>query len=324
MIFAWVPGERGLVRHECAIGGIPPGAVWIDLLDPSKEEETTTERTLGLELPTRAEMQEIEASSRLYRENNVAYMTATLLSKTETETPEITQVTFILGRERMVTIRYAEPWSFKTFATRAPKSGVTTADQAFAVLLDTTVERLADLLELVQLEIETLNQRIFKRRGQASETDLRRSLHRIATVGNILGKVRESLIDKTRIITFAKQSPADCLSADCRARLDATGHDIAVLSDHATFNSGKINFLLDAVLGLINIGVNDRMRTLSWVMVAVMWPTLVSGFFAMNVALPFPGTESGRLWPFMLCVLLAFGPLLGGFIWFWRRQRRER
>ena len=322
MIIAWVPGERGLVRQECQADCIPDSAIWIDLLDPTRDEEQYSEKKLGLELPTRAEMQEIEASSRLYRENGVAYMTATLLIKTETETPETTQVTFILGRGRMITIRYAEPWSFKTFAARAPKSGITTAEQAFATILDTTVERLADLLELVQLEIETLNQRIFKRRGVASESDLRKSLHRIATVGNILGKVRESLIDKNRIISFIRQG--DGLGAEARESLRATEHDIVVLSDHATFNSGKINFLLDATLGLINIGVNDRMRTLSWVMVAVMWPTLVSGFFAMNVHLPFPGSNSEALWPFFLCAALAFLPLIGGYGWWWWRARRGR
>jgi magnesium transporter len=321
MIIAWVPAERGLAKHECAADQIPDRAVWIDLVDPTKDEELLTEKRLGLDLPTRAEMQEIEASSRLYREGNAVYMTATLLSKTETDAPEITAVTFIVTREWMVTIRYAEPWSFRTFATRAPKSGITTAEQAFSVLLDTTVERLADLLELVQVELESISQRIFKRKGTNKQVELQRILTRIGTCGGILGKVRESLLDKNRLITFAESAAADWLSPESRSRLKAIQHDIAVLSDHASFNSGKINFLLDATLGMINIGVNEQMKRLSWIMVAVMWPTLVSGFFAMNVLLPFPQQDAH--WPFYLCILLAFGPLVVGAWWYWRGQRHR-
>lgn len=297
--------------------------MWLDVVDPTPDEEHAVEQELKIEVPTRAEMQELEASSRLYRENGAVYMTATMLIKTETMMPETSQVVFILTKKCLVTLRYAEPWSFKTFAQRAPKSGCLTAEMTFLALLDTTVERLADLLELVSLELDNLSRQIFSARAmRAQGPDLSRVILKIGTCGNIASKVRESLLDKGRLLTFAESATAEWC-AEGRSRLRATLHDIQSLSDHASFTNGKISFLLDATLGLINIGLNGQMKTLSWVMVAVMWPTLVSGFFAMNVTLPFPGTDSHRLWPFALCVFLAFGPLLVGGSWYWWKFLRH-
>lgn len=324
MISAWVPGEKGLVKSECNADALPPDALWVDLNEVSREEETLVEARLGVEIPTRAEMQEIEASSRLYRQGNVVYMTATLLIKTETEMPETTPVTFIFCKERMITLRYGEPWSFRTFGQRAPKSGITTAEMALLTLQDITVERLADLLEIVQVELEHLSQKVFRRRGPKDngELDLQRALSKIGACGNILGKVRESLLDKNRMLTFAQQAASDLMTNEGKSKLRAIMHDIQSLSDHASFTSGKLSFLLDATLGMINNSVNQSMRMMSVLMIAVMWPALVSGFFAMNVQLPMP--QTGHLWPFYLCVFLAFGPLIIGGIWYWRHRRKIR
>ena len=115
MITAWLPSEKGLTRVDAGVDNVPAEAVWIDAVDITREEETFLEKRLGIEMPTRAEMQEIEASSRLYREGQAVYMTSTMLIKTETESPETTAVTFILTPKVLVTLRYAEPWSFRVF-----------------------------------------------------------------------------------------------------------------------------------------------------------------------------------------------------------------
>jgi magnesium transporter len=319
MIVAWVPGEKGLVRREVQ-GAIPDAALWLDCIEITPDEEKLVESALHIDMPTRAEMQEIEASSRLYRENGAVYMTAAMLIKTETEQPETVQVTFILSRSCLVTLRYSEPWSFRTYAARAPKSGANTAELAFICLLETTVERLADLLEIVTLELERIQQQVFRRRGGPTDRDLEKVLHKLGTCGNIAGKIRESLVDKNRVLTFAESASTEWCP-EGRSRIRASMHDIQSLSDHASFTAGKISFLLDATLGLINNNVNQQMKRMSAIMIAVMWPALVSGFFAMNVQLPFP--QQTHMWPFFLCVFLAFGPLLGGFGWWWWRQRRR-
>ena len=97
---------------------ITPETVWIDLVNPKREEEIKIERALKLEVPTREEQREIEASSRLYQENGAHFMTATVFYHTETAEPATTPVTFILAGDRLITLRYAEPRAFSLFAAR--------------------------------------------------------------------------------------------------------------------------------------------------------------------------------------------------------------
>ncbi len=283
MINAWIATDKGVVRHDGPIvDRVPDGTVWLDLIDITREEENLVEERLGIDIPTRAEQQEIEASSRLYRQGKVAYMTATHLIKTETENPETSAVTFILCPDRLITLRYAEPWSFRTFGQRAPKSGANTAELVFLSLMEITVERLADLLELVSIELEHISQQIFRRRAADLEVDLQRAIVKIGTCGNISGKVRESLLDKNRVIAFAEQAAQDWMNADIRARLKAAIHDIHSLSDHASFTANKINFLLDATLGLITMDQNRIIKIFSIAAVIFMPPTLIASIYGMN------------------------------------------
>ncbi|MBA2481621.1 MAG: magnesium transporter CorA family protein [Planctomycetes bacterium] len=283
MIIAWIPTDKGLTKFEGPIvDSIPAQAVWLDMIDITREEELLVEKLMGIDIPTRAEMQEIEVSSRLYREGPVSYMTATHLIKTETDNPETSAVTFILCKDRLVTLRYAEPWSFRTFGQRAARSGVSNAEQVFVSLMEITVERLADLLELVSIELEHLSQQIFRRRVGDVELDLQRAIIKIGTCGNIGGKVRESLLDKNRVVTFAEQATQDWMSADGKSRLRAAQHDIHSLSDHATFTASKINFLLDATIGLITMDQNRVIKIFSIGAVIFLPPTLIASIYGMN------------------------------------------
>src|SRR5258708_23393952 len=99
-------------------GGIPDGAVWLDLYGPTYQEDQLVERTLGIDVPTREEMQEIEVTSRLYVGNGARYMTATLMCQSDTDVPRTTAVTFILSGHRLTTVRYDEP---KPFTIVGPK-----------------------------------------------------------------------------------------------------------------------------------------------------------------------------------------------------------
>ena len=117
MLSVYVPHgsilERQTVQGDAAL---PDAAVWIDLVSPAQGEDKLVERFLGIAVPTREEMQEIEVSSRLYVENAARYMTATLMCQSDTDTPRTTPVTFILAGNRLVTVRYDDP---KPFAYRA-------------------------------------------------------------------------------------------------------------------------------------------------------------------------------------------------------------
>ena len=112
--------ELGVVHQTIisdAVRNIPDTAVWIDLLNPSKDEERLVEIQLDIELPTRAEMQEIEASSRLYVDGNALVMTLPILVRSNYTTHETDNVTFILSSGRLITMRYADPTPFSYFTT---------------------------------------------------------------------------------------------------------------------------------------------------------------------------------------------------------------
>ena len=316
MIIAWIATDKGLTKHDGAISDrLPAGTVWLDLIDITHEEELLIEGMLQIDIPTRAEMQEIEASSRLYREGQTLYMTATHLIKTETESPETSPVTFILCRNQLVTLRYAEPWSFRVFIQRAGKSGATTAELVFVALMETTVERLADMLELVTIELEHLSQQIFRRTAQAAaEVDLQKTIFKIGACGNIASKARESLLDKNRVLIFAEGAAPDWMQADSRARLKASMRDIASLSDHASFIAGKVSFQLDATLGLINIEQNRIIKIYSIVAVIFMPPTMIASVYGMNVKIPEYNWEYGYPWALFLMVLSVVFTL-GAFRW---------
>src|SRR3954469_8869368 len=110
MISFYAPGQPGRTvngPNECAL--MTPDAVWIDMFEPTTEEESALEAALGVDIPTREEMQAIELSSRLYEEKGLLFMTATVLTKATTEYPESAAITFILGEEKLITLRYADP-----------------------------------------------------------------------------------------------------------------------------------------------------------------------------------------------------------------------
>src|SRR5215468_11696082 len=113
MLSVNVPCGATLERLNFAPDGkFPDRAVWLDLHGPTPAETKLVERALGIALPTREEMQEIEVTSRLYVENSARYMTATLMCHSDSEMPKTTPVTFILSGHRLVTVRYDIPKPF--------------------------------------------------------------------------------------------------------------------------------------------------------------------------------------------------------------------
>src|ERR1700741_5274482 len=103
MLSVFVPAETSLKKLAGAeTAGLPDHAVWIDLFNPTVEEDHAVERLAGIAVPTREDMQEIEISSRLYIENGARYMTATLMCHSDSDSPKTTAVTFILGEHRLV------------------------------------------------------------------------------------------------------------------------------------------------------------------------------------------------------------------------------
>ena len=262
-------------------------SVWIDLLNPSKEEEHFIEAQLRLQLPTREEMAEIEASSRLYQESGAHFMTATVLHQTDTPDPQPATITFILTENRLVTLRYIEPKAFPLFLARAAK-GDAACDTAMAVLLgllDAVIDREADLIERLQAETEKIAQTIFDIKG-GSATRSRRFdviLKQIGKEGVIASRTRESLLSQGRLLTYLAQVALLRKDVDTvRERIRTEAQDVQSLSDHLTYLNARITFMLEASLGMVSIEQNEIIKVFSVVAVMLMPPTLVASIYGMN------------------------------------------
>ncbi|MBS0367348.1 MAG: magnesium transporter CorA family protein [Proteobacteria bacterium] len=284
MLSVFVPGPTGLTRAADAGDTFPAGAVWFDLLDPSREEELRVERALGVDVPTRDEMREIESSNRLYEESGSLYLTATVVTKLDTPLPENGQVTFILTGERLVTNRYADLLPFKRFVAFAETHPGSCGSAALLLtgLLEAIVNRIADGLEQLGSDAETISARVFTRGTRRRSRDFRAELAQIGRSGELVSKVRESLVSLARLVAYLQQSNNARVTAEAHASLRTVSRDVQALSDHATFLGDKVQFLLDATLGMVSIDQNNILKIFSVVTVLLLPPSVIGAFFGMN------------------------------------------
>lgn len=320
MIYTYSLSSDGLLCSTLDEGAVlPPSTVWLDLVHPTPAEEREAQRQLGIELPTREEMQEIEASSRLYEENNAVVMTVPVLNKATTEHPESTAITFIVLPHILLTLRYADPKPFAVYTRRAMRQPVqaATAEAVLLGLLEAIADRLADILEQAALDLEKVSFQIFAGPDAAKESDadLQDILCQIGRSGDLGTKARESLLGLSRAVIFLNTHATP--SKEGKNRINTLSRDVASISDHASFMAGKVNFLLDATLGLINIEQNRIIKIFSVAAVAFLPPTLVASLYGMNFK-HFPELEWEWGYPFALVLMLLSA--LVPFAYFRRRK----
>jgi len=311
-----------LLRREAAgpetvapeAGWRPPAdALWLDLLKPTREEELIVEAALGVGLPTREEMAEIELSSRLYQANGATYMTASLLARKDGDGRVDAPVTFVLAKALLITIRYEPIKAFELFAERAKGLGVASGTACLFNLLDAVVERLADLLEHTGAAVEEASAAIFARPKGAQFEAL---LTELARAQSLTSMTRNSLVSLSRLFSFASLAHEIADDPDCRAHLRTLQRDGQSLTEHAGFQSNHIQFLLDAALGLINIEQNGIIKFFSVAAVILMPPTLVASIYGMNFHnMPELSFRYGYPMALSLMAISAILPI----VWFKRR-----
>jgi len=282
----FVPGNQGLDRLDPPPADIPERCVWVDLLEPTLTEERAVERLLAIDVPSREEMREIETSSRLYEENGTLYMTATVVTKIDTDRPETAAVTFILSRNRLITNRYVDPLPFRRFVAYAERhpGAATTAPGILAGLLEAIIERTADVLERVGLGLDDLSASVFAVQSKVPTRahNLRGIMERIGRDGDLTSKARESLVTLARQLTFIQQSTAVEIPNELRSRYKSMSRDVLALADHASFLANKSSFMLEATLGLINIEQNNIIKIFSVAAAVFLPPTLIASIYGMN------------------------------------------
>lgn len=281
MIRGWASRDGRLVEVDPASAG---ECVWIDLHKPGAAERESVATQLGITLPTRDDMVEIEPSDRLYTDDGTIYMTLTTLHAADTERAERAVVTLILKDTRLVTIRHADPKPFRVPLSspldpgREPKDGPEIAVR----LLELIIDRTADVLEMIGSRLDRLMDEVFKRDGDRRVSGRHeRILAEIGRNGDLISKVRESLVSIGRLAAFAMQFDV-FKKRKLGEELKSVRRDAVSLTDHASFLSGNIELLLDATLGLISIEQNSIIKIFSVVATVFVPPTLIASIYGMN------------------------------------------
>jgi magnesium transporter len=266
--------------------------VWFDLVSPSHGENLSVEQRLAISMPTRDEMEEIELSARLYQEDGAEFMTMTALTNLDGDDPVKTPVTFILKGTTLVTLRYAQPKPFDAFTARVQRpngiGATSTAGESVMIgLIEALIDRMADTLERLANEIDAISREVFRNKAANATKktrDLQGLIEQIGRKGDFLTMVRESLVSISRLVAYhsALETSTRKIAKESRSRIKLIQRDAASLGEHATFMSSKINFLLDATLGLINLEQNQIIKIFTVASVIFLPPTLVASIYGMN------------------------------------------
>lgn len=299
-------------------------ALWIDLEAPTRAEEDAVEAALGIEIPTREDMQEIEVSSRIYRENGAMYLTAQVIASTVGLETEIGPVTFVVLPDRLVSVHYHHPGSFTHFADWAGRhdTALTTGADALLGLLESVVDRLADILEGEARKLDLLSKAIFAAHRPAGKGEtLGVVLQRIGRAEDLNGKVGESLATIQRLVGYlsvtAEHPDLQVLTEVDRPLARTLALDIRSLRDVVATQAEKTRFLLDATLGVINIRQSDIIKVFSVVAFVFLPPTLIASIYGMNFAtMP----ELSWRWGYPMALgLMAVSAIVPWMIFRWKK-----
>lgn len=350
------------------------GAAWLDLLDPTEQELELAGNLCGQKLPTLDDLNAIESSSRISVRKGVAFLSSPLLKRNGSEFLS-TPVGFVLTDERLFTIRFQPYQAFETVAqlvsdhpaappavvaatappASAPSHTVLHAGEILVALIETIVDRLADVLEAMGNLLDTLSQDIFRpsQKGPQIRTMASRQrdlLQRVGSAGSFCSRMRDTLLGMERITLFLSESrktaaaapaPGFSLSsrqisstpqqplteADARAatytlsgaqrtRITTVSRDLSSLDAYVSQAQDKVEFLLDATLGFINIDQNGVMKVLTVVSFIGVAPTLIAGIYGMNFKdMPELNWSFGYWYALSLMAATIVLPL----VWFWRK-----
>lgn len=282
-------------------------AIWVDLYKPLPGQQDLA-NSLGVEVPTLADMEEIEISNRLYRENGADYMTVVLPGMSETKLPMSGPVTFIVTPVRLVTVRHHVPRPFETYPERADKvgSGCDCAEKVFLGLMEEVIGRLADLLEASGRALEDVTRSVFAS-DQKTKTaaGLQSALERVGRESDLVARIRLSLLTLERAVSFFGQTLGDRpVGETLRPVVKGMMRDLQALKVHGDYLSTRVAQATDATLGMINLLQNTAVRIVSVVAVLFLPPTMIASIYGMNFA-GMPELEKPWGYPMALGLMAA-------------------
>jgi magnesium transporter len=297
----------------------PAEAVWLDLLSPSAEERAEVERVTQLRLPTQAEIDEIEWSSRVFLEDSALYLSTPVPQGVEGISEATPTLGFVLSSAQLVTLRFAPIEVVDRLIAGKPEPS---AGDAFLKVLEAIVDHAADSLERGSAELEQLSSSAFRsERPHAARMAngsgaLHAALRQLGRIEEGISHIRDTLLGIDRITAFVLDGDGKQRLVGCTPRLQSVRADVSSLKDYQLHLSGKVQFLLDATLGFINIQQNEIVKALTIVSVVGVPPVLIAGIYGMNFkAMPELSWRFGYPLALLLIVVSGLVPIA----WFkWR------
>ena len=316
-IFYRENGKIGVSQSEKDFAKILlENTVWIDLVDPSGAEKRAVEAFLGTEIQSRAQAEEIESSSRYFETDDAIFANTNFLTP-GAEEYMMQAVSFTLVDNTLTTLREVPLRSFTELQRRLqvnPKqypSGYT----VFATILDQRVDLDADMIELLSKEISQYAKRINEEEDIDQEL-----LIDISQLQENTMMVRENVVDKQRLISNLMRSTK--VPQSLEPRLNVLLQDISSLINHTNFCFERLEYLQDTVVGLINLEQNKIMKILAVVSVFLMPPTLIAGFYGMNVRLPMIAADEPNASVWNWIIILGVMALSCLIIWFAFKKKK--
>ncbi|MCW5721493.1 MAG: magnesium/cobalt transporter CorA [Devosia sp.] len=318
MITAYTSTNELLVPRDFSAEALD-GLVWIDLLNPTQDDNRIVGASLGIHVPLQDEVEEIELSSRLYLEDGAEFLTITALTELDTDDPTKMPVTFILKNGVLVTARWCEPKPFAAYKLRAARHKDVPSrngEEVMIGLLEALIDRLADILEHIGTEIDAISREAFRNKASKANKkthELQALIERIGRQAEVLTLVQESLVSIGRVTVYHAAMDAAPRRGEVgresrRTWLKVIQRDVTSLSEHARGLNGRVNFLLDATLGLISLEQNQIIKIFSVAAVVFLPPTLVASIYGMNFSV-MPELEWTLGYPFAIGLMVLFAVL---------------
>ena len=299
---------------------LPEGATWLDANSPTPEETAFLLRALGVEPPTLAKMSEIETSSRFYRMGDSVCVTIPLPKRDSEGVGTQHPLALILTRKALLTVRYEnlKPCQPEYLGAIGVDRTLSNPIGAMIAVIEAVVDHLADELELATARLDEYSHKIFTAAGARRRSGLHGA--QLKSLISVIGRKREytSLMEET-VLTLSRMTPflesevGAQLTPEARARLVRIASDVQSLSSHESRLSDKIQFLLDASLGLINVEQNDIFKVLTIVSVIGIPPTLIASMYGMNFK-TIPEYDWAYGYPYVLTLIFLSAAL--PLLWF--------
>jgi magnesium transporter len=292
-------------------------AAWVDLLDPTDAERSAFEQAFGLHVPTKEQIVEIEATSRLRIENDALYLTAPLIFAADNEWI-VVPTGFALAKNVLLTVRFAQSVAFDAVIAELGASDQCSPALAFVRLLEVLVDRMADLLEGSGHDLDDASHVIFRPGAPelklSRETALlRRLMIRTGRTSERMARIHYTLVCLDRMAKFTVERGRDWIAPDLTNRLQIISSDIASLVHFAEGLVSRVQLLQDAATGIISIDQNEVIKVLTIASVVGIPPVLIAGIYGMNFK-GMPEYDWAWGYPYALALIVVTGLL--PLVWF--------